>query len=102
MTLQFDVIYAKNTYQPLIAEGDFVISEATEQNTGHLLIAHQGELRHNFLAGVGLSKYLEGHFDENALRNAIVQQLDLDGKKIMAFKLTQIIEFLKLTIKTEK
>ena len=67
---------------PCIANGDFVISESTEQHQQHLLISEKGNFKEFPFLGVGAINYLLDDGDINAFKKEITKQFELDGMTV--------------------
>ena len=63
-----------------LENGDFLLSESTEQSLQMLTLANKGEWRETPQAGVGIVNYLNSQdTTEQTLRREIQVQLDLDN-----------------------
>lgn len=70
-----------------IANGDFVMGDATEQHQRRLLMAHKGEYKQHPLTGVGLADYIDDE-NKNELVREIRKQMVQDGMTVNVLKIT--------------
>lgn len=78
----------------MIANGDFVMGDATEQNQALLLLAQKGEVRQFPDAGCGSQDWLDDD-EVSDLGAEIQKQLELDGMKV---KKIEVFESGKINI----
>jgi len=70
-----------DNYDKIISNGDFLVDFSDSQNVELLLQIHQGHIRHNPLAGVGIIGSLNSPLDF-ILKQRISKQLIADGYKV--------------------
>jgi hypothetical protein len=78
----------------LFQNGDFLVSDTTNQEVKHILIARKGWYKNAPFVGVGIEDYLNSKGKQNILEDEIRTQLTNDG--------LQLLSQLDIDITTEK
>jgi len=85
-----------------IANGDFVVDDAEQQNQELILAAQQGAYRNSPLVGVGITNYLKSSFtvaNVDKLRQKIRLQMQYDGYQTVN---VQINSFMDIELQAER
>ncbi len=75
-----DIIIGNEDNDLIIARGDFLLDDSTDQEVALLLMSEQGEWKEDPLVGAGLFRLVNMNAQEHDVKRLVKLQLARDGK----------------------
>jgi len=77
-----DIVTDFDTYDVIIKDGDFLVSESDQNAIQYILKADRGQFRQFPFVGLGLNKYHKSSIDPQIIKQAIKLQLKIDNFRV--------------------